>query len=90
MKCVGLNKLNKGDKAIIAKIDETILPHNIGLAKGEVESRLLEMGFIEGAELEIMHLGAIKRDPIAVRIGNSSSIIALRKNEAQAILLECA
>ncbi len=88
MELVGLNQLHKGDKGIIAKIDESILPQNLGLAQGEVESRLLEMGFIEGAQLTVMHLGMIGHDPIAVRINNSSSIIALRKNEAGAIMLE--
>lgn len=88
MEFVGLNKLNKGDRGIITKIDESMLPHDLGLASGEVESRLLEMGFIEGAQLQVMHLGMIGHDPIAVRINNSSSIIALRKNEAGAIMLE--
>ncbi|HLX55170.1 MAG TPA: FeoA family protein [Aquella sp.] len=88
MEFVGLNKLNKGDAGVITKIDESILPHNVGLASGEVESRLLEMGFIEGARLQVMHLGTMGRDPIAVRINNSSSIIALRKNEASTIVLE--
>ncbi|MCE3268589.1 MAG: ferrous iron transport protein [Burkholderiales bacterium] len=88
MKLVGLNKLRKGDKGFITKIDESKLPHSFGMSAGEVESRLLEMGFIEGALLQVMHLGTIGRDPIAVRINNSSSIIALRKNEASAIILE--
>jgi ferrous iron transport protein A len=88
MELVGLNQLHKGDTGIIKKIDESALPQNFGLAKGEVESRLLEMGFIEGAKLTVMHLGMIGHDPVAVRINNSSSIIALRKNEAGAIWLE--
>ncbi|MCC2625864.1 MAG: ferrous iron transport protein [Burkholderiales bacterium] len=90
MGAIALDKLNKGDRGIITKIDETVLPQSPGLAKGEIESRLLEMGFIEGARLTVMHLGMINHDPIAVRINNSSSIIALRKNEAGAIMLEVA
>ena len=73
---------------IVRNIDESKMPSNAGLGNGEVEARLLEMGFIEGARLEVLHLGAWGRDPIAVRINNSNSIIALRRNEAAAILLE--
>lgn len=86
MEYIGLNKLNRGDIGVIRKIDESILQCN--LAQGEVETRLLDMGFIEGAELRVMHVGMLGRDPIAVRINNSSSIIALRKKEASTILLE--
>ena len=55
-----------------------------GLPAAEIESRLLELGFVEGARVEILHEGAIARDPIAVRINNAT--IALRRREAMAIL----
>jgi ferrous iron transport protein A len=58
--------------------------HNGGLSAGEIESRLLELGFVEGARVEIMHEGAFGRDPIAVRVNNAT--IALRRREAMAIL----
>lgn len=88
MELIGLNKFKKNERGVIRMIDETKLLHTIGMANGEVESRLLEMGFIEGAILQVLHFGMIGHDPIAVRINNSSSIIALRKNEASTILLE--
>mgnify|MGYP001820387783 FL=1 len=56
------------------------------LAADEMERRLIEMGFIEGAAVEIIHEGPIRRDPIAVRVG--SATVALRRRDALAILAE--
>jgi ferrous iron transport protein A len=56
-----------------------------GLGAPEIESRLLELGFVEGAEIKILHEGPIGRDPIAVRINGTT--IALRRREAMAILV---
>ena len=83
-----LSECKKHTVGIVRQIDESKIPRKAGLGSGEVEARLLEIGFIEGARLEVLHLGAWGHDPIAVRINNSNSIIALRKNEAAAILLE--
>ena len=54
-----------------------------GLPPEEIERRLLELGFIEGAEVSILHEGPIRRDPIAVRINGAT--VALRRQEAMAI-----
>lgn len=56
-----------------------------GSAAPEIESRLLELGFVEGAEVKVLHEGPIGRDPIAVRINDTT--IALRRREAMAILV---
>jgi ferrous iron transport protein A len=56
-----------------------------GLAAAEIERRLLELGFVEGAEINVLHEGPIGRDPIAVRINGTT--IALRRREAMAILV---
>jgi ferrous iron transport protein A len=56
-----------------------------GLAPGELERRLLEMGFVEGAAVELLHEGLFGRDPIAVRVDGVT--IALRRKEAAAILV---
>jgi len=56
-----------------------------GLAAPEIESRLLELGFVEGAEIKVLHEGPIGRDPIAVRINDTT--IALRRREAMAIVV---
>lgn len=56
-----------------------------GLPPAELESRLIEIGFVEGARVEILHQGAFGRDPIAVRVNDAT--IALRRREAMAILV---
>jgi ferrous iron transport protein A len=56
-----------------------------GLSAPELESRLLELGFVEGADVEVLHEGPFGRDPIAVRINDTT--IALRRREAMAILV---
>lgn len=58
------------------------------LPAGELERRLIELGFVEGARVEILHQGLIRRDPIAVRVDGAT--IALRRREAAAILVEAA
>lgn len=56
------------------------------LAPSELESRLIEMGFVEDARVEILHEGAFGRDPIAVRVNNAT--VAIRRREAMAILVD--
>jgi ferrous iron transport protein A len=56
-----------------------------GLSAAELETRLLELGFVEGARIEILHEGAFGRDPIAIRVNDAT--IALRRREAMAILV---
>ena len=56
------------------------------LSAVELESQLIEMGFVEGARVEILHEGLFGRDPIAVRV--DAATIALRRLEASAILVE--
>jgi ferrous iron transport protein A len=56
-----------------------------GPEAAELERRLLELGFVEGAEVEVLHEGPLGRDPIAVRVNDTT--IALRRREAMAILV---
>ena len=64
-----------------------IRPHeNHALPAGEIERMLLEIGFMEGSRVEVLHEGPLGRDPIAVRVDNMR--IALRRNEANAILIQ--
>jgi ferrous iron transport protein A len=56
-----------------------------GVPAAELERRLLELGFVEGASVEILHEGLVGRDPIAVRVDQTT--IALRRREAMAILV---
>ena len=55
------------------------------LTASELEQRLIELGFIEGAAVEVLHEGFFGRDPIAVRVNDAT--IALRRREAMAILV---
>lgn len=57
--------------------------HHTNLLPAELENRLIEMGFIEGASVEILHEGAFGNDPIAVRVDNAT--VAIRRREALAI-----
>jgi ferrous iron transport protein A len=51
----------------------------------ELECRLIELGFVEGARVEVLHEGVVGRDPIAVRVENVT--IAVRRREAMAIIV---
>ncbi|MEO1948670.1 FeoA family protein [Thioclava sp.] len=62
------------------------LAGNDGYDADELELRLLELGFIEGASVHILHEGPFGRDPIAVRVNDTT--VALRRAEAMAILAE--
>jgi len=55
------------------------------LSDAELESRLIELGFVEGARVEILHEGIVGRDPIAVRVENVT--VAVRRREAMAIIV---
>ncbi len=60
-------------------------PHSHALPADELERRLIELGFTEGATIEILHEGMFGRDPIAVRVNHAT--VALRRREAMAILV---
>jgi ferrous iron transport protein A len=61
-------------------------PATSGPETPELEQQLLEMGFTEGARVEILHEGAVSRDPIAVRVNHIT--IALRRREALAVVVQ--
>jgi ferrous iron transport protein A len=56
-----------------------------GLPGHELERRLIELGFVEGADVELLHQGLLGGDPIAVRVAHAT--IALRRREAMAVLV---
>jgi ferrous iron transport protein A len=67
--------LRKGERAQVACV-------GVG-ASPELMRRLMEMGFLEGAIVEILHEAPYGGDPIAVRVRGAT--LALRRNEANAI-----
>jgi len=82
-KCTPLGLANRGFRGTIGAIAVTEGDH--GLSAAELERRLLELGFVEGASVEVLHEGPLGRDPIAVRVNDTT--IALRRREAMAILM---
>jgi ferrous iron transport protein A len=56
-----------------------------GLEPSELERRLLEIGFVEGARFELVHEGLFGRDPIAVKLDDMT--VALRRREAASVLV---
>jgi ferrous iron transport protein A len=73
---VRLGRASKGERGVIARVETD---------EGDLERRLLEIGFVEGAHIEVLHEGPIGRDPIAVRLDDMR--VALRRREADAVLI---
>jgi ferrous iron transport protein A len=82
-KCTPLGLANRGFRGTIVAIAATDDAN--GVPAAELERRLLELGFVEGASVEILHEGPVGGDPIAVRVNDTT--IALRRREAMAILI---
>ena len=68
---MNLGELKKGQKAKVKKVG------------GTLAARLLEMGFFEGTEVEVVHEAPLSADPIAVQ--TVGGMIALRRVEAAQI-----
>jgi len=81
-----LSGLSKGERGVVRGID--VAGHKGGVDESELERRLLEMGFVEGAAVQVLHEGLIGRCPIAVKLDDMR--VALRRREADAILLDSA
>jgi ferrous iron transport protein A len=78
---LGLAK--RGYCGVIQHLDATEVESSLPAL--ELESRLIELGFVEGARVEVLHEGIIGRDPIAVRIENVT--VAVRRREAMAVIV---
>jgi ferrous iron transport protein A len=81
-----LSSARKGFSGVIVEVRAT--EHSGGLAGAEIERRLLEMGFVEGAPIHLVHEGIFGRDPIAVRLADRT--VALRRREARAVMVRSA
>ena len=85
---VDVIKLGRGARGIRGTVVRVVAENgaaNHGISAAELERRLVEIGFVEGAAVEILHEGFIRRDPIAVRLDDTR--VALRRREADAILV---
>jgi len=83
-----LSQLRKGTKGIVCGVSD--IP-GTGVTLGDsvgstIARRLVELGFIAGERIEVIEEVRPGGDPIAVRIG--SSMFALRRREAQAVLIQ--
>lgn len=78
----GLSRLSQagpGDRGVIAEV-RADHANGHGIDVHELERRLLEFGFVEGAAFEILHQGLIGADPIAVKLDDMR--VALRRRDA--------
>jgi ferrous iron transport protein A len=78
---VRLSTARPGDAGVIVEVRAESHPADHGVGVEELQRRLLEFGFVEGAEVEVLHEGAVRRDPIAVRIDDMR--VALRRRDAE-------
>ena len=78
-----LGLANRGFSGVIHRI--AAAEAGSALPDIELECRLIELGFVEGARVEVLHEGVVGRDPIAVRVENVT--IAVRRREAMAIIV---
>ncbi|HEY5412930.1 MAG TPA: FeoA family protein [Caulobacteraceae bacterium] len=79
-----LSAAGMGDAGVIVRVGgDTDLE---GLGRSERERRLLEMGFVEGARITVLHEGFIGRDPIAVQLDDMR--VALRRREAAEVMVQ--
>jgi len=61
---------------------------SFGVSPEELERRLIEIGFTEGASVRVLHEGLFGRDPIVVMVDGTR--VALRRREAAVILISTA
>ena len=85
-----LASLRKGEHGIVSAVGLNGAARvTIGdVAGSTIVRRLLEVGFVPGERIEVIEEIRPGGDPIAVRIG--SSMFALRRREAQAVLVRVA
>jgi len=78
-----LSAAGQGDVGVIVQVGGETDAASLG--RTELERRLLEMGFVEGARVEVLHEGFLGRDPIAVQLDDMR--IALRRREAADVMV---
>jgi ferrous iron transport protein A len=80
-----LSVARKGQRGVILRVGGQT-GRSEAIDPDELERRLLEMGFVEGAAFEVLHEGLFFRDPIALRIDDMR--VALRRREAGAVTVQ--
>ena len=82
---VRLSQASVGARGVIVDVQADQSDGGHGVEAGEMERRLLEFGFVEGARIELIHEGAIRHDPIAVKLDDMR--VALRRRDAHDVIL---
>ena len=85
---VRLRDARVGDRGVIVDVQAEADGLDHGVDADELQSRLLEFGFVEGARIEEIHEGAIGHDPIAVKLDDMR--IALRRRDAGDVMIQLA
>src|ERR1700742_2946590 len=80
-----LADVRRGDRGEVLAVSPDTMTGVPEAEREELERRLLEIGFVEGARVEVLHEGFIGRDPIAVRLDDMR--VARRRREAQGVLV---
>ena len=79
---IQLSEARVGDRGIITHVGGG----QAGEYDPELERRLLELGFVEGAKVHLLHQGIVRRDPIALRVDDMT--VALRRREAASLTIQ--
>lgn len=82
-KTIKLSEARRGDRGLIVRVGENNHHGDYAL---ELERRLLELGFVEGARVELLHEGLFGRDPIVIKVDDMR--VGLRRREAASLLVE--
>lgn len=80
-----LSDASVGDRGVIIDVRAEDDGKDHGVDIEELQRRLLEFGFVEGARVEVIHEGAIGHDPIAVRLDDMR--VALRRRDAGDVII---
>lgn len=80
-----LGRMRRGARGTILGIAPVPAHKSDAIDAAELERRLLEMGFVEGAHFEILHEGPLGRDPICVQVDDTR--VALRRRDANALIV---
>jgi ferrous iron transport protein A len=82
---VSLAVLRKGSRGVVTSVRDDA--QSLGdEAQSTVSRRLLELGFVPGESIEVIGEIWPGRDPMAVRLGNTT--FALRRREADSVQVE--
>ena len=84
-KVIPLSQAHVGQGGVIVDVRAETAAGGHGVDVEELQRRLLEFGFVEGARVEVLHEGAIGQDPIAVRLDDMR--VALRRRDAADVLV---